>query len=225
MNMHQQQARARVLIVEDHPLFRERLVELIANEPDTQVCGEVDNIQRALEILRLRPAPDVVLLDISLRTGNGLELIKQMRSEKIETPVLILSMHDESLYAERSLRAGASGYVNKSAASAGILSALRRVMRGEIFVSNEVASNILRTVASGRQPLGGIADLTDRELEIFELIGFGRTAREISARLRLGVTTVDTYRARLKAKLQLQNTSQLTREAVKWVQSVQQAVC
>ena len=214
--------RSRVLIVEDHPLFRERVAELVHKEEDMQVCGEADNIQSALEVLRTPPPVDLVVLDISLRTGNGLELLKQMRAEEITTPVLVLSMHDDSLYAERSLRAGARGYINKVAASAGIMQAIRRVLAGEICVSDQFASNILASLASGRQELGGVAQLTDRELEIFELIGRGRTTREIGERLRLGLSTIDTYRARIKAKLQLQNTSQLTHEAVRWVQAFQQ---
>jgi DNA-binding NarL/FixJ family response regulator len=214
--------RARVLIVEDHPIFRERVAELVNKEPDMEVCGETDNIQRALELLRSATPPDVVVLDITLRTSNGLELLKQTRAENITTPALVLSMHDDTLYAERSLRAGARGYVNKIVASAGIINAIRRVLAGEIVVSNNVASRIMSGLATGRASLTGVTQLTDRELEIFELIGRGRTTREIGSRLRLGTTTIDTYRARIKSKLQLQNTSQLTHEAVRWVQSLQQ---
>ena len=212
--------KTRVLIVEDHPMFRERIAQLVAKEPDLKVCGEADNIQSALTLLRTAPRPDVVVLDISLRSGNGLELLKQMRAEGIATPVLVLSMHDDSLYAERSLRAGAQGYITKMEASAGVLAALRRVLAGEIHVSSKIASKIIGSVAAGRKELAGIAQLTDRELEIFELIGRGRTTREIATRLRLGTTTIETYRARIKAKLQIANTAQLTHEAVRWVQSL-----
>ena len=211
----------RVLIVEDHPMFRERIAELVEKEPDLQVCGEADNIQSALTLLRASPAPHVVVLDISLRSGNGLELLKQMRAEGITTPVLVLSMHDDSLYAERSLRAGAQGYITKMEASAGVLAALRRVLAGEIHVSSKVATQLIRAAASGRRDLAGIAQLTDRELEIFELIGRARSTREIATRLRLGTSTVETYRARIKTKLLLENTAQLTHEAVRWVQTLQ----
>jgi len=163
-----------------------------------------------------------VLLDITLSGGNGLELLKQMRAEEILTPVLVLSMHDDSLYAERSLRAGAQGYINKMEASAAIMAALRQVLAGEICVSRKIASKIISSAATNRRGLSGISQLTDRELEIFQLIGRGRTTREIGARLHLGITTIDTYRARLKTKLQLENGTQLAHEAVRWMQSVQQ---
>jgi DNA-binding NarL/FixJ family response regulator len=214
--------RARVLLVEDHPTFRERIAELVDREPDMQVCGEADNIQSALEHFRATPPPDVIVLDISLRTSNGLELLKQLRAADIITPVLVLSMHDDTLYAERALRAGARGYLNKIVASAGIIAAIRRVLAGEIVVNSTVASRIMSGLATGRASLTGVTQLTDRELEIFELIGRGRTTREIGSRLHLGTTTIDTYRARIKTKLQLRNTSQLAHEAVRWVQSLQQ---
>ena len=222
MNAEQRQTRkSRVLIVEDHPMFRERLRELISREPDLTVCGEADNIQTALHILRGLPAVDVVVLDITLRSGSGLELLKQMRAEQIEAPVLVLSMHDEALYAERSLRAGAKGYITKYEASPLVMTALRTVLAGEVYTSSKVDSKILSSLAGGARKLSGVEQLTDRELEVFELIGQGKTTRAIGARLRLGVTTVDTYRARIKTKLQIENSSQLVHEAVRWVEAGQ----
>lgn len=214
---------ARVLIVEDHPLYRERLSELINKEDDLEVCAEADNIQDALQCVRRSPAPDIVVLDITLNGANGLELLKQMRAEENATPVLVLSMHDDSLYSERSLRAGGQGYVNKMEAAAGIMRCIRRVLAGEICLSQEMTAKILGAIASTRRPLGGMSQLTDRELEIFELIGRGRTTREIGVRLNLGTTTIETYRARLKTKLNLENGTQLAHEAVRWVQSLHQS--
>ena len=215
--------KARVLVVEDHPMFRERLRELISKEPDLMVCGEADNIQTALHILRGLPRVNVVVLDITLRSGSGLELLKQMRAEQIEAPVLVLSMHDEALYAERSLRAGAKGYITKYEASPLVMTALRTVLAGEVYTSSKIASKILSSLARGARKLTGLEQLTDRELEVFQLIGQGRTTREIGARLHLGMTTVDTYRARIRTKLQIANASQLVHEAVRWVEAGQQS--
>jgi len=215
-------AKARVLIVEDHPMFRERLRDLIDKEADLEVCGEADNIQQALQLLRACERIDIVMLDITLRSGSGLELLKQMKAEQLDTPVLVLSMHDEALYAERSLQAGAKGYITKYEASPRVMAAIRQVLAGEICVSSKVASKILGSLAGGPRKLSGVEQLTDRELEVFELIGHGRTTREIGTRLRLGITTVDTYRARIKTKLQIENSSQLVHEAVRWVEAGRQ---
>lgn len=223
MNAEQTQTRkSRVLIVEDHPMFRERLRELIDKENDLEVCGEADNIQAALELLRMPEPVDVVVLDITLRSGSGLELLKQMQAEQLATPVLVLSMHDEALYAERSLRAGAKGYITKYEASPRVMAAIRQVLEGEVYLSSKVATKILGGLSSGARKLSGVEQLTDRELEVFELIGRGRTTREIGSRLHLGTTTVDTYRARIKTKLQIENSSQLVHEAVRWVEAGQQ---
>lgn len=220
MNAEQRQSRrSRVLIVEDHPMFRERLRELIDKESDLEVCGEADNIQAALELLRMPEPVDVVVLDITLRSGSGLELLKQMQAEHLATPVLVLSMHDEALYAERSLRAGAKGYITKYEASPRVMTAIRQVLGGEVYLSSKIATKILGGLTGGPRKLSGVEQLTDRELEVFELIGRGRTTREIGARLHLGTTTVDTYRARIRTKLQIENSSQLVHEAVRWVEA------
>jgi DNA-binding NarL/FixJ family response regulator len=168
--------------------------------------------------------PQVVILDITLKGSNGLELLKDLRASGIEVPVLVLSMHEETLYAERALRAGARGYITKSEASSRVLAALREVLRGEVYLDAKTTARIVRRAVSAKkeEPLNPIAQLSDRELEVFDLLGRGRTTREIGARLRVGLTTVDTYRARIKEKLQLENGARLFAEASRWVQSREQ---
>lgn len=214
--------KSRIVVIEDHPMFRERLVALIEKEPDLEVCGEADNVSGGLGLI-LEKKPQAVLLDITLRNSNGLELLKDLRAHGIQVPVLVLSMHEESLYAERALRAGARGYVTKYEASSHVLLALREVLRGEIYLDRRAMAQIVKRVidAKGNEKLNPVAHLSDRELEVFDLIGRGQTTREIGARLRVGVTTVDTYRARLKGKLQLENAARLFAEASRWVQSRQ----
>jgi DNA-binding NarL/FixJ family response regulator len=209
-----------VLIVEDQPLLCERLTELINNEPDLQVCGTADNIADALELVRHTDI-QLLLVDITLKGPSGLELIKEVTAQKLDLPILVLSMHDESLYAERVLRAGARGYISKQESSEQIMSAVRQVIRGQTYLSTQMTSKILRTFSSGPSHLAGIAGLTDRELEVFQLIGRGQTTREIGAKLQLGPSTVETYRARIKTKLNLENATQLSHEAVRWVEATQ----
>lgn len=214
--------KSRIVVIEDHPMFRERLVALIEKEPDLEVCGEADNVSGGLGLI-LEKKPQAVLLDITLRNSNGLELLKDLRAHGVQVPVLVLSMHEESLYAERALRAGARGYVTKYEASSHVLLALREVLRGEIYLDRRAMAQIVKRVidAKGNEKLNPVAHLSDRELEVFDLIGRGQTTREIGARLRVGVTTVDTYRARIKGKLQLENAARLFAEASRWVQSRQ----
>lgn len=215
-------ARNRVLLVEDHPLFREQLAHLINKEPDMVVSGQVDNIGDALTSIEAEP-PDVVIVDLTLKGPSGLELIKDLKARELTVPVLVLSMHDELLYAERVLKAGARGYITKNEASREVMSAIRKVLGGEIYVTPRISKRILESLATGPVKKSGVAMLTDRELEIFELIGRGRTTREISHSLHLGMSTVDTHRARIKAKLSLENASQLAHEAVRWVSAGQHA--
>jgi DNA-binding NarL/FixJ family response regulator len=212
--------KARVAVVEDHPMFRERLVHLIEKEPDMEVCAETDNVIDALALIR-ESKPQVVILDITLKASNGLDLLKDLRAQDLQVPVLVLSMHEESLYAERALRAGARGYITKYEASSKVLKALREVLRGEIYLDPQTMARIVqRVVADKRDPRSDpIEKLSDRELEVFDLLGRGRTTREIGARLRVGLTTVDTYRARIKEKLRLENGARLFAEASRWVQS------
>lgn len=211
--------KTRVVVIDDHPIFREQLVHLIEKEPDMEVCGEADNVPEGFALIR-DTKPHVVILDITLKGSNGLELLKDLRANEIEVPVLVLSMHEESLYAERALRAGARGYITKSEASSRVLAALREVLRGEIYLDLKTMARIVqRAVSAKKEPLNPIAQLSDRELEVFDLLGRGRTTREIGARLRVGLTTVDTYRARIKEKLRLENGARLFAEASRWVQS------
>jgi DNA-binding NarL/FixJ family response regulator len=212
--------KTRVVVVEDHPMFREQLVHLIEKEPDMEVCGEADNVPEGVTLIREKK-PHVVILDITLKNSNGLELLKDLRANGIDVPVLVLSMHEESLYAERALRAGARGYITKSEASSRVLAALREVLHGELYLDAKTMARIVRRAVAAKkeEPLNPIALLSDRELEVFDLLGRGRTTREIGARLRVGLTTVDTYRARIKEKLRLENGARLFAEASRWVQS------
>lgn len=210
-----------VVIVEDHPMFRERLAELINREPDLAVRGEADNIRDGFDLIT-RGGAEVAIIDITLQGSSGLELLKNLKAAGVELPVLVLSMHDETLYAERVLRAGARGYITKSEASARIMTALRQVLAGEIYLSAKMSTKILGQIAGGGVPALGLDRLTDRELEVFNLIGCGQTTREISAALSLGAATVETYRSRIKDKLQLVNGARLQQEALRWVQGAEQ---
>jgi DNA-binding NarL/FixJ family response regulator len=207
-----------VVIVEDHPMFREQLAHLISKEPDMVVCGEADNVRDGFALIKEK-SPAIAIVDITLKGSSGLELLKDLRAHEIELPTLVLSMHDESLYAERALRAGAKGYITKHEASANVMVAIRQVLSGEIYLKPRFMSSILNRMTNGSRATAQPIDrLTDRELEVFELIGRGQTTREIGARLRLGLTTVDTYRARIKGKLNLENAARLHSEASRWLQ-------
>jgi DNA-binding NarL/FixJ family response regulator len=214
--------KCRVVLVEDHPMFREQLAQLINKEVSMTVCGEADNIHNALRLIESEK-PDIAIVDLTLKGPSGLELIKNLKAKEINVPVLVLSMHDEMLYAERVLKAGARGYITKNEVSIEVMAAIRAVLDGEIYLPARIASRILESVAIGRKGEKGVSQLTDRELEVFELIGRGRSTREISNQLHLGVSTVDTYRARIKTKLHLENASQLSHEAIRWVSAEQNA--
>ena len=208
-------ARRQVLIVDDHPIVRHGLALLINREPDLMVCGEADDAQSATQaIVSLRP--DLVILDISLGGPDGLELLKQIRTRNTDLPVLVLSMHDEATYAERVLRAGANGYIMKQEATDRLLTAIRRILEGQVYVPDRVASRLLRQYAhtstvTARSPL---AALSDRELEVFRLIGAGRSTRQIAEILHLSVKTVESYQAHIKEKLELSNARELQYHAI-----------
>lgn len=212
------EARAQVVLVEDHPMFREQLAHLINKQPDMSVCAEADNTVDGLAAIT-RQQPSLAIIDITLKGSSGLELLKDLRAQEIEVPVLILSMHAESLYAERALRAGANGYISKEEASAKVMTAIRQVLAGEVYLDprfmKRVVSKIL--VNPRNNSAAPIERLTDRELAVFELIGEGRTTREVGIRLRVSAATVETYRARIKEKLGLENASQLHARASSWV--------
>jgi len=209
----------KVVLVEDHRMFRERLAQLISRDETFSVCGEADNIQSAMKIIQTQ-RPDIVIVDITLRGASGLELIKNLKAQELGIPVLVLSMHAEALYAERVLRAGAKGYITKRAASSTLLKAIRHVVDGKVYLSEDMTAAVLAK-ASGQDSgaaAGSLESLADRELEVFQLVGKGLNTREIAEQIHLGETTVDTYRARIKDKLHLRNASELYSRAAQWVQ-------
>ena len=214
----------RVAVVDDHPMVRGMLAHLIGQEPDMMVCGEADNIRDGMKII-LESEPNIVVVDITLKGSSGLELIKDLKARELEVPVLVLSMHDEALYAERAFRAGASGYITKGEASEDIMSAIRKVLAGEVYASPAFTSQLLKNLKDAGKPKSGsiLNQLTDRELEVFHLIGQGRTTQEIAMTLNLGSKTVDTYRTRIKDKLGLKNAAELHHRAVHWVKELDSA--
>lgn len=208
----------KVYLVEDHPIFRRGLRDLIEDEPDIVVCGEAEEIGTAWsEILRLEP--EVVLVDISLKGRNGLELVKSLSGWQKKLPMLVLSTHEENLYAERALRAGARGYIMKHEAAEQIIRGIRAVYAGEIYVSPRIACLLLsRSVGEQSAPAAPPEkSLSDRELEVFSCFGKGMTTKEISDRLILSPKTIATYRDRIKEKLGIKNTSELICNAVQWL--------
>jgi DNA-binding NarL/FixJ family response regulator len=208
----------KVVIVDDHPLFRERLAQLINHEPDMEVTGEADTAKDAIQLIR-NTSPDLAIVDITLKESSGLELVKSIKALSIGVPVLVLSMHDESLYAERALRAGATGYITKQQAADEVLSAIRRVLAGEVYLSEKMTSGFLKSLTSAgvRSVSRAVDRLTDRELEVLDLIGRGQTTRQVADKLQLGVATVDTYRARIKEKMNFRNAAELLHFAIRWV--------
>jgi DNA-binding NarL/FixJ family response regulator len=207
-----------VVIVDDHPLFRERLAQLINHESDMEVVGETDTAEEAIQLIR-NTSPDLAIVDITLKGSSGLELIKSIKALSAGVPVLVLSMHEESLYAERTLRAGATGYITKHQAADEVLSAIRRVLAGEVYLSEKMTSGFLKTLTSTgvKNTARAVDRLTDRELEVLDLIGRGQTTRQVADKLRLGVATVDTYRARIKEKMNFRNAAELQHFAIRWV--------
>ena len=209
--------RAKIVIVDDHPLFRKGLEQLINNsDGDVVVCGEAGNAAEAMSTIR-KLKPDLVIVDISLPGANGIELIKNIRSEFDKLPVLTLSMHDDSLYALRALRAGAQGYVMKEEALENVINAIREVLAGRPYLSREMSAKVITHFAGGTNQGNPTDKLSDRELEILELIGKGRDVGEIARALHISVKTVETHRAHIKEKLNLKNARQVARFAVQWL--------
>jgi DNA-binding NarL/FixJ family response regulator len=214
----EQFGKRRILLVDDHPIVRQGLTQLINQEVDLTVCGEAEDASSALDAIAVS-RPDLLIVDISLQGPDGLDLLKTLRLQYAAIPVLILSMHDEFLYAERALRAGASGYIMKQAATEGLLVAIRKILAGDIYLSERMASRMLRqfsghSLPESRSPLDG---LSDRELEVFRLIGQGHGTREIAELLHLSVKTVEAYQAHIKEKLSLRNSRELMQHAVQWI--------
>jgi DNA-binding NarL/FixJ family response regulator len=203
-------------LVEDHPVFRLGLKELVNQEDDLQVCGEADDVEGALEQIA-STQPDLVLVDLSLKGESGIDLIKKLRALHEELPLLVVSMYDEALYAERALNAGARGYIMKQETSASIVEAARKVLEGKIFLSEHIMSDMLGKIVGGTaaRPVTSMESLTDREREVFELIGNGFATREIADKLNLSTKTIGTYRERIKEKLDLKTAAELNRYAVK----------
>lgn len=212
-----QNAKSRILIVDDHPMTRQGLVTLIEHQPDWAVCFEAQNAEQALEAIA-KTKPDLVLADISLPGKSGLELIKDIRALRENLPVLVISMHDESLYVERVLRAGARGYVPKHSGAAKIVEAIRAVLNGRIYVSEEMSAHFLEQLSgrSSPQMRSPVEQLSDREFEVFELIGQGLSAHDIAQRLFLSAKTVDAHRANIKEKLKIKTTAELIAYAARW---------
>ena len=207
-----------MLLVDDHPIVRQGMAQLINREPDLAVCGEADSAHAALALLKII-TPDVAVIDISLEDRSGLELLKDALIRCPKLRVLVLSMHHESLYAERALHAGARGYVMKQEAPDKVLVAIRTILRGEVYVSETMGAKLLRTIAdvrSGEVAMSPIERLSDRELEVFRLIGKGYSSSEIAAQLHISVKTVETHREHIKEKLKLTDTGELRRIAIEW---------
>jgi DNA-binding NarL/FixJ family response regulator len=207
----------RILLVDDHPLIREGLAEALGREADLVVCGEAADRQEALDMIP-RAKPDLAIVDLALRNSSGLELIKDLHVRFPRVRVLVVSMYDEELHAERALRAGASGYLTKEEATSRVVQAVRKVLEGGIYLSEAAAARLAARVAGrSRQSSGESVDLLcDRELEVFGLIGQGLTTRQIAQQIHLAVPTVETYRARIKEKLKLKDAAELLQRAIRW---------
>ena len=213
-------AKKRLLVVDDHPMMRQGLAQLINNEPDLTVAWEADNARQALEVIA-KNKPDLILADISLPDKNGLELIKDIHVLCPTAAILVVSMHDESLYAERVLRAGGRGYIMKQQGGKKLMEAIRHILTGQIYVSEKMSAKILE-IFSGRRTeteSSPVGRLSDREFEVFQLIGEGKGTREIAEKLHLSVKTVEVHRANIKEKLDLKSATELVRHAVRWAEA------
>jgi DNA-binding NarL/FixJ family response regulator len=216
-------AKTKILLVDDHPMMRDGLAQLIGNQPDMEVCGQAGDAHEGLEKVRLLK-PNLVVADITLPGRDGLELIKDIQALEAGVSVLVLSMHDESLYAGRVLRAGGRGYVMKQEGGKRIMEAIRQVSAGHIFVSEKISAKILE-IFSGRRPEGGhspVETLTDREFQVFQCIGRGLGTKEMAKELHVSPKTIEVHRANIKTKLKIKSMAELIRYAVRWVDSEKQ---
>jgi DNA-binding NarL/FixJ family response regulator len=215
-----QASKTRVFIVDDHPIVRDGLVTLINQQQDLVVCGGAEDAKEALNALS-HAKPDVVIVDITLKDSDGIELTRDIKARYPRLPVVVLSIHDESVYAERALRAGAQAYLMKEVVSDNIIKAIRAVLTGEVYVSDRIARKVLRKAFGQKTTTtGAITDtLSNREFQVFRLIGHGCKASQIAHRMHLSTKTVETYRSRIKEKLNLANASDLLQYAIKWVSS------
>src|SRR4051794_4174828 len=213
----QQPEKSRILIVDDHPLFREGLQQMIERNPELTVCGEAADASEAMKaILELKP--DLVLVDISLGGTSGIDLIKDIKTEYEDLPVLVVSMHDESLYAERALRAGAMGYVMKHEPAKTVKAAIRKVLGGDMYLSEKMSSSVINRFMRGEpeQPKSPIEMLSDRELEVFRMLGQGKAVRLIAEELSVTIPTVNSFRNRIKEKLGLKTSTEVMLHAIQW---------
>lgn len=215
-----QKQKHKIFIVDDHPIVRKGLTQLINQENDLVVCGEAESAHGALEVLK-KIKPDLAIVDISLQGVDGIELIKTMKIRYNGLPVLVVSMHDESIFAERALRAGARGYIMKQEAIERMMEAIRRVLKGDLYISERVSENIVKRFIDGKTEISSssVEALSDRELEVFQLIGQGHGTSQIAQELHLSIKTVESYRANIKEKLKLKNAAELMKHAVHWVES------
>ena len=204
-----------IAIVDDHPLVREGLAARISAQPDMEVCGEADDIESAMELI-LAKRPALVIVDIALRDDHGIDLIKRIVAAGINTRMLVVSAYDESLFAERALRAGASGYINKQELQGKVVEALRTVLRGERYLSSAMAQRLIAQAIGSKASQGGTEALTDRELQIFQLVGRGKSTREIANELNVSVHTIDSHREHIRSKLNLRSGTELIQRAVQW---------
>jgi DNA-binding NarL/FixJ family response regulator len=207
--------RVTVAIVDDHPLVREGLAARIAAQPDMEVCGEAADIESALELI-VTQRPSLAIVDIALRNGNGIDLIKRIVAAGVNTRMLVVSAYDESFFAERALRAGALGYINKQEMQGQVVEALRTVLRGERYLSAVMSQRLIAQAIGSKVAHGGTETLTDRELQIFQLIGRGKSTREIAQELNVSVHTIDSHREHIRSKLDLRNGTELIQRAVQW---------
>lgn len=212
--------KTKVYVVDDHPIIRQGLKQMINQEKDLMICGDAEDACQGLEEIKTLQ-PGIVIVDISLKGMSGIDLIKNLKNRYAHLPILVLSMHDESLYAERVLRAGARGYIMKQEAATNVLSAIRCILSGKIYVSERMTAKILEKSVDGRSDKTStpVDLLSDRELEVFQMLGKGIGTRQISKDLHLSIKTVETYRENIKEKLKLENATELVRHAVQWVES------
>jgi DNA-binding NarL/FixJ family response regulator len=213
-------AKSQIFIVDDHTMFREGLRQLIEHDRDLTVCGDAETAAQALEGIR-RTKPDVVIVDITLADSSGLDLVKTLRNEQEDLPMLVVSMHEEALYAERALRAGAMGYVMKNEPAKTVTAAIHTVLRGEMYLSRKMSSSVISKFMRGQsaEPKSPITALSDRELEVFRMLGQGKGTRQIAQDLNVSIPTVQSFRNRIKEKLQLKTAPELVLRAIHWVQS------
>jgi DNA-binding NarL/FixJ family response regulator len=214
------ESKTKIVIVDDHPIVRQGLAELINHEDDLVVCGQAEEAPEAMGVIKAIK-PDMVIVDILLKETSGMELIKDIKARYPNLAVLALSMHDESLYAERALRAGAKGYIMKAEATEKVIGAIRKILSGDVYLSEPMAAKLIHKLVGGRTEVGASAvdRLSDRELEVFRLIGQGYGTRQIAEKLHLSVKTIETYRAHIKEKLNLSDAAELLQYAIQWVSS------